>query len=63
MKKYCINCGKKLIPNGVLNFDEQTGKPILKMICPSNICGHEGVNHEWTNLTFFDLSKCKKCNV
>jgi hypothetical protein len=73
IEKYCGVCGKELIPTKIeKRFNIITGEPYdlkLNMHCPSNICGHTGVNHIYKKqakgiTAFFNIKHvyCIKCN-
>jgi len=42
---FCITCGKKLLQKKINKFDAKTGKSLSIHVCPSNECGHDGVDH------------------
>ncbi len=69
-KKFCRQCGKPLIKMEEKTFNEETGKPNYRMVCPEQKCSHTGWNHLWvskyqsTIISFFsDKIICQRCGV
>ena len=64
--KYCKKCGAKLIRQEIDTFNEKTGLKDYIMVCPTDICRHTGIAHEWKEkMTLWEkvnfLCICKKC--
>jgi hypothetical protein len=69
-KKYCGDCGKKLIKVEQPGFDEETGRRNHSIECPSDKCGHTGVEHMWVQIElrgnwifgYTSTFRCSKCS-
>lgn len=63
---YCYECGKRLINTHVVSYNTYTGEPKrVDGVCPSGLCGHHGINHEYNKKwysAFISKRKCIKCN-
>lgn len=61
-KKYCKLCGSKLQPVETSYFDENTGKKVIKLVCPKVGCTRN-CHFYGCDLTkhLFKTSYCKKC--
>jgi len=64
---YCNICGKQLIEKPATDryygtYNSNTGKKLVKYICPTGKCGHIGHNHKRTPWGIFSKpSACLKC--
>lgn len=61
--KYCITCGEKLIKDKIISYDSETGHPIFLMICPTKLCKHTNIRHDYTIIKnwFNNIIVCNKC--
>lgn len=61
---YCHKCGKKLIKSHITGYRTDTGYKIFHMQCPSGLCEHTGISHDYIypfGLEIIFNGKCKKC--
>jgi len=58
---YCPKCGLELVgkPNGY--YSSSTGKESMSLYCPSLLCDHAYINHDYTKSGLFHKT-CTKCN-
>ena len=66
--RYCKKCGSKLIKKETNEYNKKTGKINYVLVCPSGICGHTGIGHEWKEkLSFIEKINyqcvCKNCGI
>lgn len=61
--KFCHICGKELVFYEIDLFDTKTGEKIKKKKCPTNICLHYGIKHDYELSTKWErmIWKCKIC--
>lgn len=59
--KYCNICGLELIKIEDNGFDTKTGEKNVKLVCPSDICCHYGVEHDYQDSFFTNGTRCSKC--
>lgn len=68
---FCSVCGMTCLweHRGIYDFNHQkriyydsnTGEKIMVPVCPTGICGHEGIWHEWKGWGIFRSRQCTKC--
>lgn len=64
--RYCMACGSKLHEVETGRFNYKTGNPETYLACPTNICGHTGIHHDWQPTSklkrfLFGQEICTKC--
>ena len=45
--KYCTVCGEEMEKVGLCKYDKNTGKSIYYIECPSGMCEHDGIEHDY----------------
>ncbi len=60
-KKFCTKCGLQLVAKPDGYFDENTGLEGLDYFCPSLMCDHKGIRHEYVSQGWFKPEVCSKC--
>ena len=62
---YCGVCGRYLIRGEITSYNKYNGMPIWERKCPSNMCDHYGVSHDFQKKKgFFGMFGdyyCTKC--
>lgn len=59
--KFCTTCGKDMALKKVAYYERYTGEPVHFVECPSGICEHSGVKHDYKKDNFFSHPYCTKC--
>ena len=58
---YCTTCGKENIWIDTGKFHYATGEHKMIEVCPTQMCGHWGIEgHDW-EYRFFRGNKCRRC--
>ena len=62
---YCGECGQLLIEVPTAKFDTKTGQGLKKKQCPTMLCEHYGLEHdfirEWNKGHWSEGDRCLRC--
>ena len=64
--KFCNKCGSLLLSELTDDFDMKTGEQNRVKVCPTSICGHYGVQHDWKPVKGWFCAgdwECSKCHA
>lgn len=61
-QKYCSRCGYLLELVSTNRYNTFTGELIMRGVCPTKICEHDGVGHDYKCRGWFRHGEeCTKC--